>query len=427
MESFKLNVNKKDSNRCNSIVQWVIPIIFFLTFIQIPVNLKSQDKQDKRYPTENISRNDLEAKFLQLCDLSVQELKLPLELPLRMMSQDLPKRKTSFWSTSYTIRALGVAYDMTGKEEYLNTMKRWSDEMITYQEKMIPKGIYYMNYGRKPFEVSGPVYNADGGEIAMGILATAARCTNKMEKDRYLNSVKAYAKLILENYIGKRGGIVNGNWDYYSGEWYCSTAYAGQVLFWLYDETGERDYLEAGLNAVNWLSNLEQIGKQFPADSQFRKSNLPSGKRFNGSWVHMYFGLYISGFSHIFSGNYPAIEEDVRREIDILIKLVPENLAGKGYSDTFAKYDVRDGRTGGKSGAVPFALYYLSNNNMCPDYITQIADKEMYRIVNELFSYDELRITELASFAMFSMSEKLYPGVMYRKSRPLYAKYEAEK
>lgn len=417
MGNYDVSRTKQSDDRCNSMTQLMLPLMLSLIFMIVPVNGQSQDK---RYSSENIGRSDFEAKFFQLCDLAVEELKLPLELPLRKMSQDLSPRKTSFWSSSYTIRALGVAYDMTGKEEYLNTMKRWSDEMITYQEKMIPRGIYYMNYGRRPFEVNGPVYNADGGEIAMGILATAARCTNKMEKERYLNSVQAYATLILENYIGKRGGIVNGNWPEYNGEWYCSTAYAGQVLFWLYDETGEEKYLEAGLNAVNWLSNLAEIGKNYPADSQFRKLNRPSGQRFNGSWVHMYYGLYISGFFHIFSGKYPEIEEDVRREIDILMKVAPENLAGKGYSDTFEKYDVRDGRVGGKSGAVPFALYYLSNQKMVPEAITEIADKEMYRIVDEIFSYDELRITELASFAMFSMAEKLYPGVLYRKSKPLY-------
>lgn len=45
---------------------------------------------------------------------------------------------------------MAVAYDITGKPEYLDGCKRWSDRMIEHQRKMIPEGAYYMQYGRRP-------------------------------------------------------------------------------------------------------------------------------------------------------------------------------------------------------------------------------------------------------------------------------------
>ncbi|MCX7429247.1 MAG: hypothetical protein NTW96_26925 [Planctomycetia bacterium] len=65
--------------------------------------------------------------------------------------------------------------------------------MIEYQEKMVPKGAYYMQYGRKPGEDQGNWYVADCSSIAMGVLATAVRSKEPAERQRYLTSVVSAA------------------------------------------------------------------------------------------------------------------------------------------------------------------------------------------------------------------------------------------
>jgi hypothetical protein len=374
--------------------------------------------QKQPYPSGELNLNELKAKFFQLCDVAVERLKIPDNLAnVRKASQDLPERKVSFYMNSYAVRALAVAYDLTGKEEYLTTIKNWSDRMITFQEKMIPKGAYYMNYGRGPFETAGDWYVADCGEISMAVLATAVRCTNPMEKQRYLKSVEAYANLVLENYIGPNGGVTDGLWRAFNGESDFTTGFLGQVFFTLYDETGNKRYLDAALNAVNWLVNLETIRKN-SKDSVFLKFNSDRASVSGG--VMCILNTYNIGFPHIFSGKYPEIESLTRKELAYYMKWFSENLCGKGESGTFEKYDVRKPKVGGKFGGLPFHIYVLVQNKIFPNNMLKIADKELQRIVSEIFSYDKILITEFTSFSMASMAEKISPGSVLRKSEPFY-------
>src|ERR1039458_6299052 len=64
--------------------------------------------------------------FLQLCDLASAEIKAG-------------PRKDPFFVDSYAARALCVAYDMTGKKEYLDACRAWSERMIGFQEKMLDR------------------------------------------------------------------------------------------------------------------------------------------------------------------------------------------------------------------------------------------------------------------------------------------------
>ena len=50
----------------------------------------------------------------------------------------------------------------------------------------------------------------------------------------------------------------------------------------------------------------------------------------------------------------------------------------------------------------------------------RIADEELQRIVAQIFAEEEMLITEFVGFAMVSMAEKIGPGSVLRKSRPLY-------
>lgn len=103
----------------------------------------STSAQNQGNTTNKLDLNKFKSKFFQLCNVTVQRI----NLPERKNSLNLTISRVPFYDESYTIRALAVAYDLTVKEEYLNTIKTRADRMTTNQEKMVLKGEYYMNYG----------------------------------------------------------------------------------------------------------------------------------------------------------------------------------------------------------------------------------------------------------------------------------------
>ena len=128
-----------------------------------------------------------------------------------------PERKVPFYHDSYAVRALAVAFNLTGERKYLEVCRRWSDRMIEYQNGMTPKGAYWMNYGRKPGETQGDWYIGDSSSIALAVLATAVRCENPADRQRCMDSVTAYAKLVMDNYVRLSGGITDGIWKTFDG------------------------------------------------------------------------------------------------------------------------------------------------------------------------------------------------------------------
>jgi hypothetical protein len=339
-----------------------------------------------------------------------------LNLPERIGYYGGSNRKVQHYVDSYIVRALAVAYDLTGKEEYLNTIRTWSDRMITFQGKMIPKGGYYMNYGRGPFQTSGNWYTADCGSIAMGVLATAVRCNYPLEKLHYIRSVKLFANLVLENYIGSNGGITDGIYDKFDGEYYCSAGTVGSLFLLLYDETREKAYLEAGLNAVNWLSMQDLYNSTDLFLPTLRKRE--GGREMNNGTMFYYLEAYSAGMPHILSGMCQVLEELTREQIAVLMKWFPENLLGKGESGTVTKYD--SAWRVAKFGGLPFHIYIYNNRQIVDSKIVDIADKQLNIIISELFARDEQLITEATAFTMFSMAEKLSPGLIYRNSKSTY-------
>ncbi len=402
-------------------------------FILVQLNGTAQT-QKQPYPSEELDVCELKIKFFQLCDVAVERFKIPDDLPLSYTSRDggqLTPKKIAFYCRSYPVRALAVAYDLTGKEEYLTTIKNWSDRMITFQEKMIPKGAYYMNYGRNPFETAGSWYVADCAEIGMGLLATAVRCKEPLEKQRYIKSVETFANLVLENYVGPNGGINNGLWPTYNGEWWASTAYTGPLFFKLYEETGDKRYLNAGLNTVYWFVNLESL-RTSSKDSNFIKYNAPGKEnpyptkpKQSAGGILNQLHIFNAGYPYIFSNDL-EIEKLAHKEIIFFEKWCSENLLGKGESSKFEKYgyDVRNADgvflVGGKFGAIPFQIYCLARNGIFHSDMIKIADKELQRIVSMIFKEKDLLITEFVGFAMVSMAEKISPGSVLRKSEPLH-------
>jgi hypothetical protein len=162
-----------------------------------------------------------------------------------------------FFVDSYAVRALGVAYDLTGRKRYLDACRTWTERIIRHQERMIPTGAYYMNYHRKPGESEGQWFSADSGSIAMGVLATAVRTQDSQKRRRYLDSAKAYVELVMEKFVRDSGGVTDGYWDKSDEEWWCSTALFSSAAFQLYNLTGEESYKLAALQAVDWLLDFD--------------------------------------------------------------------------------------------------------------------------------------------------------------------------
>jgi len=181
---------------------------------------------------EEAGKADVKDDFLKLCDLACKEL----NSEARQQPKPVP-----FCVDSYAVRALAVASDMTGKDQYIDTCRQWSDRMVDFQDKMIPKGIYYMTTTASRRE-GRRVGTWPMGQHRHGVLATAVRCKDQAKKDRYMKSVEVFAEMVIDNYVGEAGGITDGYWDKYGGEWWCSTGLFGSLAFLLYAETGKERY-----------------------------------------------------------------------------------------------------------------------------------------------------------------------------------------
>jgi hypothetical protein len=327
---------------------------------------------------------DFRPRFLQLCDLAATEI-------------NVENRKEPFFVDSYAVRALCVAYDMTGKKEYLDACRTWSEHMLTAQAKMIPGGAYYMNYNRKPGEDKGGWYVADSSSIAMGVLATAVRCRGA-EKQRFLDSAKAFAALVLDNYIGPGGGIRNGLWPEFDGEWWCSSGIFGSLAFLLYDETGEERYLKAALGTVNWLNALE-LAKAEPYPVSEMGPTLP-----------MYvLEAYSAGLPHLKKGS------DLRKAALARVSSTLDWVAEQQQKPPRERQWPANVKWGMKFGGLPFHQYVASR--VLPDgsKLSAEADREMAALGSVVFT-DKVAFTQLPVFMMMSYAERLSPGVIYKSS-----------
>jgi hypothetical protein len=113
------------------------------------------------------------------------------------------------------------------RADYVDTCQRWCDRVLGYQEQMIPKGAFCWNYGRRPGEDVGDWWVADSGSIGMGVLATAARTRDPALKRQCFNSLRAFARLVIDNYVTEDGGVTDGIWSSYDKPWWCSTLTPG--------------------------------------------------------------------------------------------------------------------------------------------------------------------------------------------------------
>lgn len=332
----------------------------------------------------------LQAEFLALCDAN-----RPL---VERQARATERSGRAFYWDSYVVRALCVAHDMTGKREYLDASKLWSDQMIEYQDAMIPAGAYYMQYGRRPGEDKGDWYVADCSSIALGVLATAIRCTEPGEKRRYLDSVRSFAKLVADHFVRPSGGVTDGYWSKSDQEWWCSTGIYGSLAFCLYDETHEAKYLDIGLGAIRWLNqqDLLTVSEHFPP-----KEIRPT--------VLMYcLEAYSSGLPHLQPGS--ELSKSAMAQLGKLYGWMTQNLGGRLGINYVSQW-------GSKFGGLPFHLYIYAKYVPTSDEVMRLADGELRYIADALRNAaPSNQRDQLALFALMSYCEKVSPGSIYRTS-----------
>lgn len=329
----------------------------------------------------------LRAAFLKMCDAACAEL-------------NTAGRTIPFYQDSYAVRALAVAYDLTAEGKYLDVCQRWSDRMLEYQAGMTPKGAYWMHYGRKPGETKGDWFVADCASIASGVLATAARCDNPADRRKYMDSVLAYAKLVMDNYVRPSGGVTDGLWSQFDGEWWCSTGIFGSLAFLLYAETGNKAYLQVGLNALDWLNRMD-----------FRKAEHIGFQEAAPAVVMYVFEAFSAGMPYLDLKS--SLGKASAAHIGEALKWMGEN---QGSRVAACPWDYNS-QWGSKLGGLPFHQYVYSRYLPDGAALAAVADRELEYVGRRVFGAGEPKLTQLVCFAMFSYAEKISPGAIYRKAK----------
>jgi len=346
----------------------------------------------------------LQAVFLKLCDLSCEELSKPSFFDPEELGYVPDIGHRAYYMGSYSIRALAVAYDLTGEKRYLDACQLWADKMIDFQERMSPSGAYYMHYDRRPGDTTGDWFTADSSCIAMAVLATAVRTADHAKREKYIQSVKSFADLVLKSYV-RGGGITDGIWREYDGPWWCSTGTFGSLSFLLYGSTGEQKYLDAGLGAIDWL-NAQNFHQQLPV-----KYNLDQ----QGPSFLMYaFEAYAAGLSYLepTSARHKKALERIEESVDWM----PSNLRGLGATKTMDY----NSQWGSKVGGMPFLLYVWSRYRPEGYALSLTADRELAFTTSIMFDEsrfkeDRRKLSQLMNFTMMSLAEKIRPGYLYRR------------
>jgi hypothetical protein len=377
-----------------------------------PGRNRSAQKAADRPPDAKILRH-----FLALSDLATKAL--VWEPPDREGYRKDPGLRDyyMFFVDSYAVRALAVAYDLTGRERYWNACRTWSDRMLRHQEKMIPRGAYYMNYHRKPGESTGQWFVADSGSVAMGVLATAARSKGKAERERYRGSARAYVQLVLDRFVRSSGGVTDGYWDKSDKEWWCSTALFAAAAFQLYNLTGEEAYKNAAIRGVDWLLDFEY-------------NDTILYKFADGAPTTIFYVLeaYSSALPYLEAGS--PRRQKVFGKLSQTVEWIADSQTREGT------WNYNPDNWGVKLGGLPaHLLIYL---NRVPDgparkrkrispagstvsFEQLIADSAKRAL--DYFSSQEINpkmLTQKDAFTLLSEAEMLCPGELYEKTSPKF-------
>jgi hypothetical protein len=338
--------------------------------------------QGKLSPAED---TDLRSNYLLICDSIVKRI------------SDV-NNKLDYFIDSYAVRGLCVAYDMTGKQAYLDACISWSKRMVEFQKKMIPAGVYYMHYERKPGEEKGDWFVADGSCIAMGVLTTAVRC-KRAEKDSLLQSVEKFAALVMKNYLGPSGGVCNGGWSVSKDEWWCSSGLFGSLTFMLYETTGNQKYLDAGLGIVDWCSKQDLTkAKPFPLSEQ-------------GPSMPMY-------FLEAYSAGWPwlSVESERKKAAETKVKWCLDWVTNQQNIPVINRKWAPTEWWGSKFGGLPFHQFVFSK--YLPEYanLKNNGDQELKKFTEIVIS-KKLFDAQITMFMMLAYAERLSPDNVYRMKK----------
>lgn len=335
---------------------------------------------------DQVTDTNFTTPFYQLCDVAVAKV-----------TND--QSTGPFFVDSYGVRALCVAYDLTHNEKYLDACKHWSERMVQCQEGMTPAGAYYMHYNRKPGETNGDWYAADSSSIGMAVLATAVRCPDGPEKERFINSAKNFADLVINNYVKPSGGVSDGLWSKSDKEWWCSSGIYGSFLFNLYAVTHDDRYLQTALHVVDWLNPWDLTKDQpFPLSQQ-------------GPAMIMY-------VMECYSAGWPYISKDAdrakaaRTKVDWCLNWIGEQEAKPVTNRTWPV----DKGWGMKVGGLPFHQYIFSNYLPDGAKLTAAGDHELQSLAPVEFK-PEPQFSQLPMFMLMSYAERIDPGAIYRSGR----------
>ena len=251
----------------------------------------------------------------------------------------------------------------------------------------------------KPGQNRGDWYSADSACIAMGVLATAVRCTNQADKDRYLDSVESFVGLVMDNYVGPAGGITDGLWSRYDGQWWCSSGVFGSLAFLLYEETGNEQYLKVALGALDWLNRLD-----------YTKVKHISFEEAAPSVIMYVLEAYSAGMQHLEAGS--ERRKAAFAQISKTLRWMSKNQATRTEK---CPWDYNS-QWGSKLGGMPFHMYVYSKHLPEGKEVRSAADLELRHIGRLLGGKDKPKLSQLMVFSMISYAERLAPGALFRKS-----------
>jgi len=351
---------------------------------------------------------EMRARFFKLCDVAAAKV-------------SNSQGKGPFFVDSYAVRALCVAYDLTGNQKYIDACRNWSDRMMKYQDQMTPHGAYYMHYNRKPGETNGDWYVADSSSIGMALLATAVR-SEGTEKERLLGSAKEFAELVMANYVKSDGGISDGLWHQSSQAWWCSSGIYGSFLFNLYANTGDERYLDTALRAADWLSHWDLIKRQpFPLSQQGPAMAMYVMECYSAGWPYLNQdsarkGAALAKVNWCLNWMTNQQQQPIKHQVWLAYSAPklqtrtpqPEKVIVQGH------WPISKG-WGMKFGGLPFHEYIFSKYLPDGDKWTAEGDAEMQRLTPIVFK-GKPEFNQLSAFIMMSYAERLSPGSMYRTS-----------
>jgi hypothetical protein len=351
----------------------------------------------------------LQEQFFKLCDVAAATV-------------NRTNNRASFFVDSYAVRALCVAYDMTGKAKYLDACRKWSEQMVEYQGKMTPGGAYYMHYNRKPGETKGDWYVADSSSIGMALLATSVRCQGA-EKERFLDSTKQFASLVISNYVNPDGGVTDGLWRESDDAWWCSSSLFGSFLFNLYANTGDQRYLDTGVGIVDWLNHWDLTKKQpFPLAEQGPAMLMYVMECYSAGWPYLSADntrkkASSAKVSWCLGWMVGQQQSPIRHELRLSLRpphalskqQPPEKVTMQG------PWPISKG-WGMKFGGLPFHEYIFSQHLPDGEKLTAAGDAELQRLASVVFA-GKPEFNQLSVFMMMSYAERLHPGAIYRAGK----------